>query len=100
MIDFPCTRCGACCLFPRGIPRERLAEMNWLSPSGSCTKYDATTRRCTVYADRPAFCNTAGMNFSAILAYCDEIHKEIFGLKREQEEPCTHEPSPKRRDPL
>lgn len=53
MTAFDCDRCGACCRnisradFPHDLDRG----------DGICKNFDETTNLCTIYAERPIFCN-------------------------------------------
>lgn len=49
---FPCNGCGKCC---RQV--DKSTETAWLSRGdGVCRHFDETSRRCTIYAERPLVC--------------------------------------------
>ncbi len=51
-MNFPCTRCGACC---RNV--HLAVETQHLDRGdGSCIHYDDTTQLCLIYDQRPAVC--------------------------------------------
>lgn len=53
MNSFDCDKCGACC---RNIRRANFVhELD--RGDGICKNFDEATNLCTIYADRPIFCN-------------------------------------------
>lgn len=51
-MDFPCTRCGACC---RNVHLAK--ETKFLDRGdGCCTHFDGGTNLCRIYQDRPDIC--------------------------------------------
>lgn len=49
---FPCTQCGLCCQHV-----HLAAETQFLDRGdGTCRHYDATSKGCTIYAERPDIC--------------------------------------------
>ena len=50
---FNCDKCGACC---RNVGRSELGKDLALA-SGICKHLDQSTNLCTIYDNRPIFCN-------------------------------------------
>ena len=76
MTTWRCAKhCGACCHLD---PAERPDLNQYLSPDelklylsmvgqdGWCVNFDATTRTCRVYAERPRFCRVTSEVFHAL----------------------------------
>ena len=52
-IVFPCNRCGACCkMVGNSVIGSSMALAN-----GVCKWFDDITNLCTIYGNRPMFCN-------------------------------------------
>jgi uncharacterized cysteine cluster protein YcgN (CxxCxxCC family) len=49
-MQFPCKACGECCRHVQGEPRLDRGD-------GVCRHFDAASRLCQVYAERPVYCN-------------------------------------------
>jgi hypothetical protein len=100
-MEFPCTECGACCARVTGPPLPIWQERGWLTPSGACKHYDARTKRCLIYEERPIECRDALMkpdNLSLADWYvlmgncCDRSHRLVYGTERERGTKCQHPP--------
>jgi hypothetical protein len=75
-------RCGACCHLD---PADRPDLNQYLSPTelqhylslvgidGWCIHYDAATRECRIYADRPRFCRVE-----------PEVFQDLYGIESEE----------------
>lgn len=50
---FPCERCGCCCRMIGNV----LWAKHMALPSGICRYLDQQTNLCTIYDNRPVFCN-------------------------------------------
>lgn len=50
---FNCEQCGACC---RNVGKTKLGKHLAL-PNGICKYLDQKTNLCTIYKDRPIYCN-------------------------------------------
>ncbi len=78
------SQCGACC---RLAPEERIEALQVLSseetkqylemvqPDGWCKFYNKSTKICTIYNIRPAFCNVKNI---LKLFMKDSLHKDDF----------------------
>jgi Fe-S-cluster containining protein len=110
-MSFPCTACGACCTSISQIPRA-LADTDLLVGTlgnlkdrgdGTCVHYDEDTKRCRIYEGRPLVCQVEnlgkrllqpkGLWYAMNLKYCDILHFDLYGVKREQEGVCPHKVS-------
>ncbi|KAG8097393.1 hypothetical protein GUJ93_ZPchr0013g35860 [Zizania palustris] len=75
------TGCGACCKLDKGpdfpTPEEIFADhpddlqlyKSMIGTDGWCTKYDKSTRTCTIYQERPIFCRVE-----------PKVFEEYFGV--------------------
>ncbi len=52
MRAFPCNQCGLCCQHVHLATETRLLDRG----DGTCLHYDAASRRCSIYAERPDIC--------------------------------------------
>ena len=50
--SFPCTQCGLCCQHVHLAEETRFLDRG----DGTCRHYDAITRNCSIYAERPEIC--------------------------------------------
>lgn len=50
---FPCKRCACCCKNVGSTPWGKEFSL----PSGICRYLDTTSNLCTIYQQRPIFCN-------------------------------------------
>ena len=76
--------CGACCKLQ---PEERIEALTSLGPvdqdlflslvssDGWCRYFDKSTRRCTIYEERPGFCNIR--NISGLFKISPEIQNDF-----------------------
>lgn len=51
-MNFPCTRCGACCRNVHLAVETKALDRG----DGSCIHYDDATKLCSIYYQRPAVC--------------------------------------------
>ncbi|GMN39042.1 hypothetical protein TIFTF001_008274 [Ficus carica] len=69
--------CGACCKLNKGpsfaTPEEIFHDpsdiqlyRSMIGPDGWCVHYDKTTRKCSIYSDRPYFCRVEPDVFEAL----------------------------------
>ncbi|KAJ3672475.1 hypothetical protein LUZ60_007196 [Juncus effusus] len=86
------TGCGACCklakgpAFPSpedifsGDPDNLQLYKSLIGPDGWCIHYEAETRTCSIYNERPIFCRAE-----------PEVFEKLFGIKqwRFNKEACT-----------
>ena len=49
---FPCTQCGLCCKHVHVAAETQFLDRG----DGTCMHYDATSKGCTIYAERPDIC--------------------------------------------
>ena len=56
---FLCDQCGTCC---RNIRRSKFSE-GLDRGDGVCKNLDTSTNLCTIYAERPIFCNVDAQEF-------------------------------------
>ncbi|XP_022888612.1 uncharacterized protein LOC111404106 isoform X1 [Olea europaea var. sylvestris] len=83
--------CGACCKLDKGFafpyPEEIFEDpsdielyKSLVGPDGWCIQYEKSTRKCSIYADRPYFCRVE-----------PGIFKELYGIdeKKFQKEACS-----------
>ena len=49
---FPCTQCGLCCKHVHVAAETQFLDRG----DGTCRHYDATSKGCTIYAERPDIC--------------------------------------------
>lgn len=68
---FPCTRCGSCC---RKIGEVFFAR-HMARSDGVCKYFDESTNLCSIYAERPIFCNVDAY-YEKFLR--DEMSREEF----------------------
>ncbi|GAB4134083.1 MAG: YkgJ family cysteine cluster protein [Cyanobacteria bacterium J069] len=75
-------QCGACCnLNPADRPdlEEYLSPLeleeylSLVGPDGWCIHFDADSRECTIYANRPRFCRVEA-----------EVFQDLFGVEPEE----------------
>lgn len=50
--SFPCSSCGLCCQHVHLAVETRPLDRG----DGTCRHYDATSRQCSIYDDRPDIC--------------------------------------------
>lgn len=55
MRPFPCTQCGLCCQHVHLAEETRFLDRG----DGTCRHYDAASRGCTIYAERPDICRVS-----------------------------------------
>lgn len=86
MQNFPCKQCGLCC------QRVHLAsETQFLDRGdGTCRHYDAATRGCTVYAERPDICQVAkqyALHYSKLYSWNEfvTLNLQVCDLLKHQE---------------
>ncbi|KAL2481479.1 hypothetical protein Adt_34445 [Abeliophyllum distichum] len=83
--------CGACCKLDKGpafpYPEEIFEDpsdvelyKSLIGPDGWCIHYEKSTRKCSIYADRPYFCRVE-----------PGIFEELYGIdkKKFQKEACS-----------
>lgn len=74
-MNFPCTKCGACCQGVSalvGLPEK---------PDGSC-RYLNPDNTCAIYEDRPDFCRIEDWeDFEWIAIHCNKL-QEDHGLPK------------------
>lgn len=51
-VPFPCVKCGLCCQRVSFADETRFLDRG----DGTCRYFDATTRGCTIYSERPEVC--------------------------------------------
>ena len=71
MQPFPCTRCGSCCQYVHLSDETRFLDRG----DGTCRHYDASSRSCAVYSERPLICRVDRMY---ALRYADQYTWEDF----------------------
>lgn len=49
---FPCTQCGLCCQHVNLAPETQFLDRG----DGTCRHYDAPSKGCSIYSERPAIC--------------------------------------------
>ncbi|WP_376780103.1 YkgJ family cysteine cluster protein [Stutzerimonas nitrititolerans] len=49
---FPCNKCGICCQKVHLAPETRFLDRG----DGTCRHYDATSKGCNIYTQRPDIC--------------------------------------------
>ncbi|KAB0481175.1 hypothetical protein SAMN04490202_3354 [Pseudomonas reinekei] len=49
---FPCTQCGLCCKHVHVAAETQFLDRG----DGTCRHYDATSKGCTIYTERPDIC--------------------------------------------
>ncbi len=52
MRTFPCSKCGLCCQHVHLAEETRFLDRG----DGTCRYYDATSRQCSIYNERPGIC--------------------------------------------
>ncbi|MBE0440387.1 MAG: YkgJ family cysteine cluster protein [Gammaproteobacteria bacterium] len=52
MNTFPCTQCGLCCQYVHLAEETRFLDRG----DGVCGHYDAATKGCSIYDERPDIC--------------------------------------------
>lgn len=57
MKAFPCTQCGLCCQHVHLADETRFLDRG----DGTCRHYDAASKSCTIYAERPDICRVDRM---------------------------------------
>ncbi|KAI5395460.1 hypothetical protein KIW84_061870 [Lathyrus oleraceus] len=83
--------CGACCKLQKGpsypSPEEIFTNTSdvelynsLIGPDGWCIHYEKSTRKCSIYSDRPYFCRAE-----------PEVFKSLFGVKEKNfnKEACS-----------
>ncbi|KAK7345633.1 hypothetical protein VNO77_16241 [Canavalia gladiata] len=83
--------CGACCKLQKGpsfpSPEEIFTDpsdvqlyKSLIGPDGWCIHYEKSTRKCSIYSERPYFCRAE-----------PEVFKSLFGVeeKKFQKEACS-----------
>lgn len=81
-MPFPCTQCGACC--------RLVAHLGLPTKPGTteCVHYDASTRTCRTYPDRPLICRVDDLRPTSMpeaewhernAAACNELQR-LFNL--------------------
>ncbi|ESW16490.1 hypothetical protein PHAVU_007G161000 [Phaseolus vulgaris] len=83
--------CGACCKLQKGpsfpSPEEYFDDpsdvelyKSLIGPDGWCIHYEKSTRKCSIYPDRPYFCRAE-----------PEVFKSLFGVKEKNfhKEACS-----------
>lgn len=56
-MDFPCTKCGACCKNIAGIKELESYDLG----NGVCKHLDTQSNECKIYANRPMICRIETM---------------------------------------
>lgn len=52
---------------------------------------DPETKLCNIYENRPQICRVTNPDkWKEILADCDAVHIEVYGVEREKEGVCQH----------
>jgi len=101
---FLCTHCGACCtlIHENWIGYEKFKEKGWILPDSVCANYDAATKSCRIYEQRPDVCrlNTEkrllGWDIPDELwllhveQCCEESHMRVYDVPRERSGSCNH----------
>ena len=57
MEPFPCTRCGLCCQHVHLSDETRFLDRG----DGTCRHYDAASKSCSIYEERPDVCRVDRM---------------------------------------
>ncbi|XP_057972069.1 uncharacterized protein LOC131160418 [Malania oleifera] len=83
--------CGACCKLDKGpafaTPEEIFHDpsdvqlfRSLIGPDGWCVHFEKSTRRCSIYADRPYFCRVE-----------PDIFKNLYGIEKKKfnKEACS-----------
>ncbi|XP_027175755.1 uncharacterized protein LOC113775186 [Coffea eugenioides] len=99
--------CGACCKLNKGPtfpspeeifddPSDIQQYKSLIGPDGWCIHYEKTTRKCSIYADRPYFCRVEPDIFQTLYGIdkkkfnkeacscCIDTIKAIYGSKSEE----------------
>lgn len=84
-LEFPCTKCGACC------KSVRLSELtqHFDRGDGSCKHFDEEENNCQIYDSRPEICNISTIyknKYETLIDWktfvtlnqisCNELHKQ------------------------
>lgn len=69
-MDFPCTKCGACCKNIGGIKELQLYDLG----NGVCKYLDMQSNECKIYATRPNICKV------------DVMYEKVYFLHYSKEE--------------
>ena len=56
-MGFPCIVCGLCCANAKRVPQLQ----SLITDNGLCRYYDADTKKCKIYRQRPDICNVDKM---------------------------------------
>lgn len=75
---FPCERCGACC---RQIGTSVFGK-DMALPDGSCQYLDHKTNLCSIYKERPIYCNVDAYYEKFI--YSNMSREEFYSLNKIQ----------------
>lgn len=84
---FPCIQCALCC---RKVNEVETTKHLYDAERGCCRHLDTSTNRCTIYDDRPLYCNVAYMYdtyFNTIMSESEFIQmnlKVCYALNQEQ----------------
>jgi len=57
MSSFPCTQCGLCCQYVHLSQETQFLDRG----DGTCMHYDAPTKACSIYTERPDICRVDRM---------------------------------------
>ncbi|OWM82358.1 uncharacterized protein LOC116207543 [Punica granatum] len=99
--------CGACCKLDKGPafatpeeifenPRDIELYRSMVGPDGWCIHFEKSTRKCSIYPERPYFCRVNPENFQSLYgidkksfdreacASCRDTIKAIYGSKSEE----------------
>ncbi|ERN03352.1 hypothetical protein AMTR_s00003p00245120 [Amborella trichopoda] len=99
--------CGACCKLDKGPsfatpeeifddPHDVSLYMSFIGPDGWCIHYEKTTRKCSIYSERPYFCRVEPQVFLTLYGinekrfnkeacgFCRDTIKDIYGARSKE----------------
>ena len=88
-MNFPCTRCGACCRNVHLAVETKILDRG----DGSCIHYDDATKLCSIYDQRPAVCRvdvqfhenySQSMTWETFCALNLEACKQLMGDAKQE----------------
>ncbi|ACK70956.1 protein of unknown function UPF0153 [Gloeothece citriformis PCC 7424] len=98
------TQCGACCHLQPGdrpeledylTPEELRQYLSLVGEDGWCVHFDHSSRKCTIYEQRPLFCRVTPENFKRMYAVeAEEFNEFAIDCCQQQIEAVYGEESP------
>ncbi|TXH75941.1 MAG: YkgJ family cysteine cluster protein [Thiothrix sp.] len=81
MKTFPCDRCGACCRNVHLAKETQALDRG----DGACQYYDATSKQCSIYAERPSICRVDEQyvtNYQVLMTWDEFVEVNLQACKQ------------------